>query len=89
MLNAVLICIGAAVVLLIAWGIWKDVRRAQRRKHAVCAAASSLPRSEQVDWFNRSGRYQQPGAIPRNLDLAYMTQDEISRLIARTGEFAD
>jgi hypothetical protein len=76
-------------VLLLGWGIWKDVRRAQRRKEAVRTAASSLPRSEQIDWFNRAGRYKEPGAIPRNLALDQMTTDELARLIERTGEFSD
>ena len=89
MLETAIIGFSVVVVPLLGWGIWKDVRRSQRRKQAVGIAASNLPRCEQVDWFNRTGRYKAPGAIPRNLALEYMTPDEIARFINRVGEFAD
>jgi hypothetical protein len=88
-IETAFISFGSLAVLLVARGIWKDVRRSQRRRQGVSVAASSLPRGEQVEWFNRTGRYKAPGAIPRNLGLEYMTRDEIARFINRVGEFAD
>jgi hypothetical protein len=88
-LKIAMISFVAVVVSLAGWGIWKDVLRTQRRKQALRIAARKLPRSEQIDWFNRVGRYKEPGAIPRTLDLQHMTPEEVSRFINRTGEFAD
>jgi hypothetical protein len=69
--------------------MWKEVVRSQRRQRAIGIAAGKLPRSEQVDWFNRAGRYKDVGAIPRTLSPDQMTPDEFHRYTTGTGEFAN
>lgn len=89
MLETCLIILTSFAVLQVGRGIWKDVLRSRRRQEAIGLAASRLSRSEQIDWFNRIGRYKEVGAIPRTLAPEAMTPDEYDRYSNRTGEFAD
>jgi hypothetical protein len=87
-LKFIIISFALLLVLQVVRGIWKDVLQVQQRKRAIALAAGKLPRSEQVDWFNRTGRYKDVGAVPRTLAPKHMTSDEYHRYSSGIGEFA-
>jgi hypothetical protein len=88
-LDAAVICLALFAALHIARSFWKEILRSRRRREAIADAARQLPRSEQIDWFNRTGRYKDAGAIPRTFAPHAMTADEYRRYSSRSGEFAE
>ncbi len=70
--------------------VWTWIRAQMRRRYrAISQAVTRLPKSEQLQWANREGRYANPAAVPRNLPVKDMTHAERYRYDNREGEFAD
>jgi hypothetical protein len=67
----------------------KEYRALEKREAAISAAWAALPKAESLDYANGEGRYSFPHAIPRNLPLQFMTDQERHRHLTKVGEFSD
>src|SRR6266849_537475 len=88
-MHYVLIALLAVVVVVFAWIVLEAKVRFRRRSRAISQAVTGLPKSEQLEWANRDGRYANPAAVPRNLPVKHMTHSERYRYDNREGEFTD